>query len=89
MLDAILKNNPAFLGMPKDKLNFISEFAALDKPKNMNQAMPFLMAQMAAARKKNIHFSKPEVQLIAQLLSKDLPPTEQQKVAKMMQLLGQ
>ena len=87
MLDDILKNNPAFQGLDPEKLKFITAFANMEKPKNMNQAMPFLMAQMNQARKNNLNFSRPEVQLLCEILSKDLPPEEKERVQKMMQLL--
>lgn len=88
MIEDIIQNNPAFLGMTPEKLEFVKNFMKMEKPKNMNQAMPFLIAQMGLARKKNINFSKPEVQLISQLLSRDMPAEDQAKIAKMMKLIG-
>lgn len=88
MLEDILLSNPAFLGMEKEKLDFIMNFAKMDKPSNMNAAMPFLMSQMNQAKKQNISFSKPEITLLCEILSKDLPPAEKEKVDKMMKLLG-
>lgn len=88
MLEDILLSNPAFQSMDKEKLEFIMNFANMDKPSNMNAAMPFLMAQMNQAKKQNISFSKPEITLLCEILSKDLPPAEKEKVDKMMKLLG-
>ena len=87
-MDDFLFNNPIFQGMSPEKLNFIMQFANKDKPKNMNQAMPFLIANMNMAKKQNIQFSSNEVHLIAELLCKDLPPEEQAKVQKIMAMLG-
>ena len=81
-------NNPIFQGMPQDKLNFIMQFANKEKPKNMSQAMPFLMANMNLAKKQNIQFSHSEIQIIADLLCRDLPEQEQTKVKKIMSMLG-
>lgn len=87
-MDNILFNNPIFQGMDPVKLNFIMQFANKDKPKNMNEAMPFLLAHMSQAKKQNIQFSGTEISLIADLLSRDLPPAEQAKVKKIMSVLG-
>lgn len=82
-------NNPAFLGMDPEKLQFILSFAQKDKPKSMKDAMPFLLANMNIAKKKNLNFSTPEVQIIAELLSKDLPDNEKEKIRKMLSVMNQ
>lgn len=82
-------NNPAFLGMDPEKLQFILSFAKKDKPKSMKEAMPFLLANMNIAKKKNLNFSSSEVQIIAELLSKDLPENEKEKIRKMLSVMGQ
>ena len=87
-MDDLLRNNPALLGMDPEKLKFIMEFAGKDKPQNIKDAMPFLMANMGLAKKQNINFSNSEVHLIADLLCKDLPEEEKAKVQKIMTLLG-
>jgi hypothetical protein len=73
--------------MSPEKMQFLLEFAAKDKPKNLKDAMPFLMANMRDAKDKNINFSKPEVQLICEILSKDLPETQKEQVKKIMSML--
>ena len=87
MYEDILKNNPALAGIDPAKLEFLLSFAQMEKPKNMNKAMPFLMMQMKLARQKNLNFSKGEITLISELLSKDLPPEEKEKVRKMMEIV--
>ncbi len=87
-MDDSLFNNPIFQGMDPAKLNFIMQFASKDKPKNMNEAMPFLMANMNLAKKENISFSSSEVQLIAEILCRDLPEQEQAKVKRILAMLG-
>lgn len=88
MIEDIFKNNPELLGMSPEKIEFIKAFANMDKPKNMNQAMPFLIAQMNQAKKKNINFSKPEVAFICEILSQNLPPEEKERVRKLLQIMG-
>lgn len=73
--------------MDPEKLQFIMNFAQKDKPTNMKDAMPFLLANMNIAKKQNINFTNPEVQLIAEILSKDLPPAEKAKVNRIMSIM--
>jgi len=87
-LEDFLLNNPALLGMDPVKLQFILDFAKKDKPTNMKDAMPFLLANMNIAKKENINFTNSEVQLIADLLCKDLPSEEQAKVKRIMSIMG-
>ena len=87
MNEDILKQNPLLNGMDPEKLNFILSFAQKDKPTNMKDAMPFLLANMNLAKKNNINFSRPEIELIANILSKDLPPEEQARVQKLLSAL--
>lgn len=86
-MDDFLLNNPLLSGMDPEKLQFIMNFAQKDKPTNMKDAMPFLLANMNIAKKQNINFTNPEVQLIAEILSKDLPPAEKAKVNRIMSIM--
>ncbi len=87
-MDDFLLNNPLLHGMDPVKLQFIMNFANKDKPQNMKDAMPFLLANMNMAKKQNINFSNQEVHLIADILCKDLPAEEQAKVKRIMSMLG-
>jgi len=87
-MDQSLFNNPAFANMDPEKMQFLLSFAQKDKPTNMKDILPFLMANMRQAKDQNIDFTKPEVQLICELLSKDLPPAEQERVKKIMSLMS-
>lgn len=87
-MDDFLRNNPLLNGMDPVKLDFILNFASKDKPKNMKDAMPFLMANMNIAKKENIQFSNPEIRLIADILCKDLSPNEKEMVNRIMSMLG-
>lgn len=86
-MDDFLLNNPLLKGMAPEKLQFIMNFAQKDKPTNMRDAMPFLLANMNLAKKQNIKFSNPEIQLIAEILSKDLPPAEKSKINRIMSMM--
>lgn len=87
MNDDFIKNNPAFSGMDPQKLQFLLSFANMDKPKNLNQAMPFLISQMNLAKRQDINFTKSEVSLLCDLLSADLPENEKKKIQKVLKLL--
>ena len=86
-MDDILKNNPLLSGMDPEKLQFLMNFAQKEKPNTMKDAMPFLLANMNLAKKQNINFSKPEIQLIAEILSKDLPANEKNKINRIMSMM--
>lgn len=86
-MDNIFLNNPMLNGMDPEKLEFIMNFARKDKPTSMKDAMPFLMANMTQARQQNINFTNPEIRLIAEILSKDLPPEEKAKVNRIMSMM--
>ena len=88
-MDDFLQNNPLLNGMDAQKLQFILNFASKEKPKNMKDAMPFLLANMNIAKKENIQFSNSEIRLIADILCKDLSPSEKEKVQRIMSMLGQ
>lgn len=73
--------------MDPQKLQFIMNFAQKDKPANMKDAMPFLLANMNLAKKQNINFTNPEIQLIAEILSKDLSASEKEKINRIMSMM--
>ena len=86
-MDDFFKDNPLLEGMSPDKLEFLMNFTQKEKPTNMNDAMPFLLANMNMAKRQNISFSKAEIQLIAELLSKDLSPSEKAKINRIMSIM--
>ena len=66
---------------------FIMNFASKDKPNSMKDAMPFLLANMNIAKKKNINFTNSEIKLIAEILTKDLSSEEKAKVNRIMSMM--
>ena len=87
-MDSSLFNNPVFAGMSPEKMQFLQAFAQIEKPVSPKDVMPFLMANMRQAKEQKLDFTKPEVQLICDLLSKDLPPAEQMRIRQLMSLLS-
>ena len=86
-MDDLLKNNPLLTGMDPEKIDFLLNFSQKEKPTNMKDAMPFLLANMNIAKNNNINFSKPEIQLIVELLSKNLSTAEKTKVNRIMSMM--
>lgn len=86
-MDSSIFNNPAFSNMSPEKLQFLMSFAQKDKPANMKDVMPFLLANMRQAKEQNLDFTKPEIEILCELLSKDLPPAEKQRVNMLMKLM--
>jgi hypothetical protein len=87
MIEDLLKQYPQLLGMDPQKLEFIMEFAKKDKPKSTKDAMPFLLAYMNQAKKLNLNFTKPEVQMISELLMQDMNPDEKARVQKVLNMM--
>lgn len=73
--------------MDDKKIEFIKNFAEKEKPSNMKDAMPFLLANMNLAKKQNINFSNEEIRLIADMLTKDLSEAEKSKVNRIMSMM--
>jgi hypothetical protein len=86
-MDPSFFDNPVFADMSPEKMQFLLAFAQKEKPVSMKDAMPFLMANMRQAKQQNLNFTKPEIQLLCELLSKDLPPAQQEQVKKLMAML--
>ena len=87
-MDSNLFQNPAFANMSPEKMQFLLSFAGKSKPTNSKDIMPLLLANMKQAKAQNLDFTKPEVQLICEMLSKDLPEAERARVQKLMALFA-
>ena len=86
-MDDLLNNSPLLAEMDPEKIQFLQNFSQKEKPTNIRDAVPFLLANMNIAKKEHINFSKPEIQLIAELLSKNLSPAEKTKVNRIMSMM--
>lgn len=82
------KNNPMLSGMPPEKLQFLMNFANAQKPKNMNEMMPFLLSAMNNAKSNNIQFTGPETELLFNILKSNMSPEEARKADKIIQLVN-
>ena len=84
-MDSNLFNNPAFANLSPEKLQFLLSFAQKEKPLNMKDA---ILSNMRQAKENHIDFTKPEIELLCDLLSKDLPPESQTQMKKIMSLMS-
>ena len=75
-------------GVCQFKSGKIAISAQKEKPLNMKDAMPFLLSNMRQAKENHIDFTKPEIELLCDLLSKDLPPESQTQMKKIMSLMS-
>jgi len=74
--------------MSPEKMQFLMDFAGKDKPNNQKEIMPFLLNNLKIAKQKNIDFTKPEIQIICDLLCSNLSPEEQKRAKKIMALMS-
>ena len=86
-MDPSIFSNPAFSNMSPEKMQFLLSFAQKDKPVNMKDVIPFLLLSMRQSKEQNLDFTKPEIEILCELLSKDLPPAEKQRVQMLMKLM--
>ncbi len=82
-----LENNPLLKSMAPEKLQFLLNFAGSQKPTDMKDMMPFLLATMNSAKNKNIQFTEPETELLISILKQNMSPEEAAKADKMIQLM--
>ena len=87
-MDSSIFNNPAFSGMSPEKLQFLMSFAQKDKPTSTQDVLPLLLANMKQAQAQQLDLTKPEIQIICDLLCKNLPKEERERAQKVMSLLS-
>jgi uncharacterized NAD(P)/FAD-binding protein YdhS len=81
-------NNDALKNIDMQKMMMLQELLKQSNGKQSNEMLPFLMAASRQANSKGLNFSKDEMQLIINVLKKDMSPAEQDRTAKMLSLLG-
>lgn len=81
-------NNDALKNIDMQKMMMLQELLNQSNGKKTNEMLPFLMAASRQANSKGVNFSKDEMQLIINVLKKDMAPAEQERTAKMLSLLG-
>ena len=87
MNDPIFQH-PVFQNLDPVKLEFLTQFMQQEKPSKMTDAMPFLMAQMMQAKKKNLSFTKEEIQLITEIITQNMSEKDRKRIMQAMKMLG-
>lgn len=81
------QSNPAFSSLTPEKLEFLKNFAGMQKPTQMQEMVPFLISTLNNAKKQNIQFSQMETELLIQVLKQNLSPEDAARVDKMISLI--
>lgn len=81
-------NNEALKNIDMQKLMMLQELTKQSNGKKSTDMLPFLMAASRQANSKGMNFSKDEMQLIINVLKKDMSPAEQERTTKMLSILG-
>ncbi len=76
-------NDPSLSGIPKEKLDFLSEMFDKVKDKNKKEWMPFLMS-MSGKTKQNMKFTPDEMQLVIAAIKKASTAEEQARMEKLL-----
>ncbi|MBQ4563132.1 MAG: hypothetical protein IJA58_01480 [Lachnospiraceae bacterium] len=82
------KSHPTLKKMDASKLDWLEKLAdqtAKQKPDNI---LPFLLAVNSNAKKKGIHFTDEETDVILCVLRENLTPEEQKRVDSLRQMLA-
>lgn len=87
MVNDIFQNNPLLQNMAPEKLQFLMNFASSQKPTDMKEMMPFMLATMNSAKANNIQFTEPETELLITLLKQNMSEEEAAKADKIIQLM--
>ena len=87
MANDIFQNNPLLQNMAPEKLQFLMNFASSQKPTDIKEMMPFLLATMNSAKANNIQFTDPETELLITVLKQNMSEEESAKADKIIQLM--
>ncbi|KAB1439413.1 hypothetical protein [Candidatus Galacturonibacter soehngenii] len=81
-------NNDSLKNIDMQKMLMLQELMKQSNGKKTSDMLPFLMAASRQANSKGMNFSKEEMQLIINVLKKDMSPAEQERTSKMLSILG-
>lgn len=81
-------NNDSLKNIDMQKMLMLQELMKQSNGKKTSDMLPFLMAASRQANSKGMNFSKDEMQLIINVLKKDMSPAEQERTSKMLSILG-
>lgn len=76
-----------FKNIDSRKAALLNNFAAMAKNKSSDDILPLMLAFNNKAKKENITFTSEETDYIIEMLVKDLPVNEKEKVNALLQLL--
>ncbi len=88
-MNASFMNSPAFRALPKEKQQFLEQFAAQHTSGNVNDLAAELAAAATDAKKRGLQFTDRETTLLINILKQNMSPAEQAKADRIIQLVRQ
>lgn len=82
------KEHPALKKMDSQKLMWLEKLAEQTSKQKPDNILPFLLAVNSNAKKKGIHFSDEETDVIICVLRENMTPEEQRKVDSLRKMLA-
>ena len=79
-MDHLFENEP-------EKLAFLRQFQNMPKPQSAKETIPFLMEYKKKAAEQHIHFSRDEIQTVADVLCENLPPEDQNRIKALLKYM--
>ena len=79
-MDNSWKQDPRLKAMNKDKLAMLTEFAERIEHSDKNNLMEAFMTINMEARQKGVQFNDRETDLLVNILSSRMPPSEKKKI---------
>lgn len=81
-------NNESLKNIDMQKMMLLQELLKQSNGKKTNEMLPFLMAASRQANSKGLNFTKEEIQLIVNVLKKDMTPAELDRTNKILSILN-
>ncbi len=78
--------NIDYNSIPPQKAQLLKDFMAMSQGKTQDELLPLLMAFFTKARQEHISFSKDEMSILIESIKKDLPPAEQEKMSRIIEM---
>ena len=82
------KDHPTLKKMDERKLNWLEKLAEQTSKQKPDNILPFLLAVNANAKKKGIHFTDEETDVILCVLRENLTPEEQSRVDSVRRMIA-
>lgn len=84
----LFKNQPEVANIPKEKLDFLTEFAKQSFSTDANQLAGQLSSAAKLANEKGYNFNPDETKLLINLLKSRMSPAEQRKADQIISLVN-